>query len=204
MPSTLTHALTGILPAVAIFPRSMPRRFWLAALVVPTFPDLDVIGFRLGVDYGHFFGHRGFFHSLCFALLLSLALTLDMRGIRRLSRRWWAVLAFFFGVLAAHDLLDAMTNGGLGIALLSPFDNTRYFFPWTPIQVSPIGLGGFLTRWGAEALWSEVKYVWLPVFAFSLVAYGLRRTISARACKVPARSALVRRSPEDEVGSEGT
>jgi len=26
-----------------------------------------------------------------------------------------------------------MTNGGLGVAYFSPFDNRRYFLPWPPI-----------------------------------------------------------------------
>jgi inner membrane protein len=56
-----------------------------------------------------------------------------------------------------------MTDGGLGIALLSPFDNHRYFFPWTPIVVSPIGLRGFFSQWGLEVMISEVTYVWVPL-----------------------------------------
>lgn len=56
-----------------------------------------------------------------------------------------------------------MTNGGLGIALLSPFDNYRYFFPWTPIVVSPIGLRGFFSHWGLEVMISEIIYVWAPL-----------------------------------------
>jgi inner membrane protein len=59
--------------------------------------------------------------------------------------------------------LDAMTDGGLGIALLSPFDNHRYFFPWTPIVVSPIGLRGFFSHWGLMVMISEITYVWAPL-----------------------------------------
>ena len=44
-------------------------------------------------------------------------------------------------VLASHALLDTLTDGGLGCALLWPFDSTRYFAPWRPIPVSPIRLG---------------------------------------------------------------
>jgi hypothetical protein len=42
-------------------------------------------------------------------------------------------------VLASHAVLDTMTDGGLGCALLWPFDLTRYFAPWRPIPVAPIG-----------------------------------------------------------------
>jgi inner membrane protein len=37
-------------------------------------PDLDVIGFRFGIRYGDFWGHRGFTHSLVFAALLAGAI----------------------------------------------------------------------------------------------------------------------------------
>jgi inner membrane protein len=46
-------------------------------------------------------------------------------------------------VVASHPLLDTLTNGGLGCALFWPFDDARYFAPWRPIPVSPIGLGFF-------------------------------------------------------------
>jgi inner membrane protein len=43
-------------------------------------------------------------------------------------------------VLPSHAILDTMTDGGLGCALLWPFDRARYFAPWRPIPVAPIGL----------------------------------------------------------------
>jgi inner membrane protein len=46
-------------------------------------------------------------------------------------------------VKASHGILDAMTDGGLGVAFFSPFDDTRCFFPFRPIKVSPIGLSFF-------------------------------------------------------------
>ena len=42
-----------------------------------------------------------------------------------------------FFASGVHGLLDAMTDGGLGVAFFSPFDNRRYFLPWTPIRVIP-------------------------------------------------------------------
>lgn len=66
--------------------------------------------------------------------------------------------------MASHGLLDAFTNGGLGIAFFSPFDPRRYFFPWRPVQVSPIGMA-FFGRWGLRVLRSEVVWIWLPLAA---------------------------------------
>jgi len=52
---------------------------------------------------------------------------------------------YFFLATASHGLLDALTDGGLGVAFFAPFDNHRYFLPWRPIHVSPIGAGRFFT-----------------------------------------------------------
>lgn len=167
MPSIITHSLVGIAAGKAFAPKGMPRRFWDLTIICAILPDLDVIFFRFGVEYGHFLGHRGFFHSPFFALLLAISIVLIFY---RTERRWWAYLIYFFLITAANGILDAFTNGGLGVALLSPFSNKRYFFPWRPIVVSPIGARWFFTRWGLRALMSEVIWVWIPAFFVVLVA----------------------------------
>jgi inner membrane protein len=77
--------------------------------------------------------------------------------------------------MASHGLLDALTNGGLGVALLAPLDNSRYFFPVTPIQVSPIGIRSFLRDGGFSVLASEVPWVWLPSLVLAAAALGWKR-----------------------------
>jgi inner membrane protein len=69
---------------------------------------------------------------------------------------------YFFLATASHGLLDALTNGGLGVAFLSPFDTTRYFFGFRPVAVSPIGVSEFLTAYGAQVLASEARWIWMP------------------------------------------
>src|SRR6185503_20277412 len=118
------------------------RRAPLASLLLWSalsfLPDADVIGFSLGVNYGDEWGHRGATHSLVFALAVGAAIAALAPLFRRPALRT-GVTAIL--VLASHPLLDTLTNGGLGCALFWPFDHTRYFAPWTPIPVSPIGLG---------------------------------------------------------------
>jgi inner membrane protein len=82
---------------------------------------------------------------------------------------------YLFLAMASHGLLDALTNGGLGIALFAPFDNSRYFFPVTPIQVSPIGIRSFLRDRGFSVLASEVPWVWLPSLLLAGIALGWKR-----------------------------
>jgi inner membrane protein len=179
LPTVITHVVIGGLAAAAFGERENPKRLWTAAILVSVAPDADVIGFALGVRYGDFFGHRGFVHSPFFALLLALFLALVLFGDHRpFSRKWWAVLAFLFVVGASHGLLDAFTSGGLGIALLSPFDSRRIFMPWTPIPVSPIGLIDFMSPHGMQVLGYEELHIWLPLMAMVggvLLARRLRR-----------------------------
>ncbi len=142
-------------------------------------PDIDVIGFRFGVRYGDFLGHRGFTHSLVFAGLLASAALIAVSVTRfREPRSAWSWM-YVFTATASHGILDAFTNGGLGIALLAPFDNTRYFFPVRPIVVSPIGLSRFLSEGGAQAILSEIRWVWFPSVIATGVALWLNRIADA-------------------------
>lgn len=91
------------------------------------FPDIDVVGFAFGIKYGDMLGHRGFTHSLVFALMLGCLvgwLFFRNEGVK-INRV--ALIIYFTLITASHPLLDAMTNGGLGVALFAPFDGTRYF-----------------------------------------------------------------------------
>ena len=91
-------------------------------------PDLDVIGFRFGIHYGDFWGHRGFTHSLVFAAILAgLVMLLLPRTKTGIQRSY--LFVYLFLATAGHGLLDAITNGGLGVAFFSPFNNQRYFLP---------------------------------------------------------------------------
>ena len=56
-----------------------------------------------------------------------------------------------FMATASHGVLDAMTDGGSGVAFLAPFDDTRYFLPWRPIPVSPIGVSRFFSGAGSAS-----------------------------------------------------
>lgn len=136
-------------------------------------PDLDVIGFRLGVRYEEMLGHRGLSHSLFFAFVWALLLTLILfRGLKR-SQQLMALLVLGFAT-ASHGVLDAMTDGGLGVAFFAPFSNSRYFLPWEPIQVSPIGRR-FFSLEGAEVLMSEALWIGFPCAAVLVVLFMLRR-----------------------------
>jgi len=71
-----------------------------------------------------------------------------------------------------------MTNGGLGVAFFSPFDKTRYFFPWQPILVSPISLTRFFSGRGTAVLQSELIWIWIPAGLLAVLMLVSRHILS--------------------------
>lgn len=80
--------------------------------------------------------------------------------IQKIYKSIFTVL-FLSGV--SHSILDALTNGGLGVAFFFPLENGRYFFPWTPIEISPVGIKNFFTARGLEVIKNEL--FWLGMMA---------------------------------------
>jgi inner membrane protein len=173
MPSVISHAVAALGLGAAFFGRKAPVRALAVGALCSALPDADVIGFAFGVQYADPLGHRGLTHSLAFAAgLAALALpAARSRGEEPSPARLWTYL---FLATASHGLLDAMTDGGLGIALLAPFDDTRYFFSFRPIEVSPISIRRFLSGRGLTVLASELLWVWLPSAAVAGAALALR------------------------------
>jgi inner membrane protein len=168
LPTIFSHALAAT-AAAQWWRGRLPARFWTWTAVCAMLPDLDVIAFAFGIPYEDMLGHRGFTHSFFFAALVGAAAAAH---VSHQSHRWHpshpshlpsqtALFLWFAAVTASHGVLDAMTNGGRGIAFFAPFSGARYFFPWRPIQVSPIGAGFFSAR-GLRVLASEAGWIWVP------------------------------------------
>jgi inner membrane protein len=176
MASAFSHAVTALSIGTCFYRPQVSKRVWVAGALCSILPDIDVIGFRFGIHYGDFWGHRGFTHSLVFAALLASIATamLTRRGIVGIRR--FLLFAYLFLATASHGVLDAMTNGGLGVAFFSPFDNTRYFLPWRPIRVSPISVHRFFSGRGYAVLQSELLWIWLPAILFGAAILMLRRS----------------------------
>jgi inner membrane protein len=166
MATIYTHAAVGLGLGVVFARRRLPWLFWGLAALLPVVPDFDVFSLS---PYGSLWGHRGFTHSLLFALLLGLvAAGLTFRYFRV---NFWDLLGFFFVVTASHGLLDACTNGGFGIPFFWPFDNHR-FGQWGPIQVQDIGFQ-FPDPRTSRSIRTELLWVWLPLAGVvgAVVAY---------------------------------
>ena len=169
MASLFGHALASVALGTTFAKTFQNWKFWMLGIFCSIVPDVDVISFKLGIPYGAFWGHRGFTHSFVFALLLGILITI-LFFRKSLHNKTGLVYILFFTLSAAsHGILDAMTTGGLGVAFFSPFDTTRYFFPWRPIKVSPIGIANFFSTWGKTVLLSELIWIGIP----SLIYMGM-------------------------------
>jgi inner membrane protein len=177
MPTILTHLAVPVSATLALGARRLPKGALLAGMLAAIVPDFDGIAFKLGIAYGDMLGHRGFTHTLLFALLfgvLGYALAPRWNMSRGAGYAWIALCTL------SHPLLDMLTDGGMGIPLLWPLDPTHYFFPWRPIEVSPISVSRFLSARGAAVLRSELLFVWLPLLTTALLVWAARRTVSGR------------------------
>jgi inner membrane protein len=145
-------------------------------------PDLDVIGFYFGIHYGDLWGHRGLTHSIFFALLLSTTVV-GLCYRQKPAAAKVGIVIYLFLCTASHGVLDAMTNGGLGVAFLSPFDPARYFFTFRPVVVSPIGIGDFFNGNAFAILTSEAKWIWLPTATLVLIVRGFRQMWTDRSSR---------------------
>lgn len=163
MPSIISHAAMPLALGLGLGKKRIPRSLLAAGVLASMLPDADVILFRFGATYDTVWSHRGFSHSLGFALFVGLVAALLLR------RTVPPALAFAFVACSAasHGLLDMLTNGGHGIAVLWPVSDHRYFFDWRPIQVSPLAPERYALRAAAVAR-TEALWIWLPAIFFSL------------------------------------
>jgi len=169
MASIIGHAAVGFTLSKIIDNKNLK---WL--LVVAIFstilPDFDVIGFRLGIPYEAPLGHRGFTHSILFALLWALLL---MFALGKQNKLVWFIVIFLSTI--SHGFLDAMTSGGRGVGFFIPFNNSRFFFLFRGVEVSPIGVEKFFSEWGVRVILSEIKYIVIPCLLILVILYILKK-----------------------------
>jgi inner membrane protein len=164
--ASIGHIAVGLAAGRAFTPNDAPRAALLKACgafsALAMLPDVDVIAFALGIPYEHPFGHRGATHSIAFALLVT-ALAYVVCGPLKLPRGATALCTL--AAIGTHGPLDTLTNGGLGCALFWPFSNGRWFAPWTPIPVAPIGMHMLSLRGLLVALVELVMFSPLLIYA---------------------------------------
>ncbi|CAN5659076.1 metal-dependent hydrolase [soil metagenome] len=172
MATIFSHALVGATIVSALPLRHRQKRNYLIGAFAAVVPDFDYIGFVSHVPYASLWGHRGLTHSVIFALVCGTTCALLANRKGGIGHVGWALI--FFASTISHGLLDACTNGGLGVAFFAPYTNERYFFSHHPIQVSPMGLSFFSLR-GVNVLVSEFCWIVLPCLVFIFLRKRLDR-----------------------------
>lgn len=168
MPSIISHAVGAFWVNKAFFDRKNTIKISILVCISAMIPDADFIGYKLGIPYNSLFGHRGFTHSIFFAILWSLIVYYF--SFRKKIGSFWVYFLIIFIATLSHGLLDGCTSGGEGVAFFSPFSNHRYFFPFREIRVSPLGVKSFFSERGIVIMLSEIKYIWIPSFIIYLVS----------------------------------
>ena len=176
----MTHPIVPLAVAAVCGRKVVPLSVVALGMLLSVAPDADSITFRFGIPYSSAFGHRGFTHSIGFALVTAAIASLLTR---KAVTNHFAVFIFLFVSMFSHGLLDAFTNQGKGVALLWPFSDMRFFFPFHPVEASPLNVRRFFTQRGLEILSSEAKWVWTPCVVFAVLGFLVRKTFGANNAK---------------------
>jgi inner membrane protein len=177
MPLPVAHGLLGASLVAAVLPPASPRRYALALAAGAVLANAADLDFCLVFALHSRAWHRGFTHSLAFALVVGLVLLVSL-GRRRALKASAYALAY-----ASHALLDfATTKLGGGVELLWPFSAERLALGWRGLSELPSRLPP------AEI----VKAACLEFALFApplLVLLLLRRRSASRAAELEGRDA---------------
>jgi len=138
MPLPVAHGLLGASIVAAFHPHPVQRRYPLALFVGALFANAADGDFLLVFAFHNKSWHRGFTHSVTFALLAGLLTSL------LLSKRRFRVALVYWLAFASHGVLDYMTSKvGGGVTLLWPFSSERMKLGWWGLSEMPSNLTAF-------------------------------------------------------------
>ena len=124
---SLTHIALGACIGEAFFKRGFGKKAMLWGALAQSIPDIDFItAFWMNTPES-LLAHRGFTHSILFALIIIPLFALTAEKIHRphnISFKKW--LLFFATEVFVHLFIDAFNNYGIG--WLEPFSHVRFSF----------------------------------------------------------------------------
>lgn len=124
---TLTHIAIGACIGEVALGRKIGRKALLIGAIAQSFPDIDFLA-ATWLDTTHnLLAHRGFTHSILFAVLAAFGIPILLRKwkvVRSESYRQWVI--FWLIQLLVHIFLDAFNNYGVG--WFEPFSHVRISF----------------------------------------------------------------------------
>jgi inner membrane protein len=91
MPTIFSHAIAATAIGRLYAPERIGGRFWRWSAYCSMLPDVDVVGFSVGIPYSAMLGHRGFTHSFAFAAIVGwlVAVLYGRRASRHDSSDGW-------------------------------------------------------------------------------------------------------------------
>jgi inner membrane protein len=142
---SITHIAIGACIGEAFFEKGFGKKAMLWGALAQSIPDIDFITSFWMDTSENLLAHRGFTHSIVFALLVIPIFALTAERIHRphdISYKKWFL--FFTAEVFLHLLLDVFNNYGIG--WLEPFSHQRFSF--NTIYVADI----FFSVWAGIAL----------------------------------------------------
>ena len=117
----IAHGFLGASIVAAIVPKPFKKRYYISVLIGVFLANLADFDFLLVFATHNKDWHRGFTHSIIFALAIGLLFYLYFG-----KQRWREALAYGLA-FASHFVLDFITTKvGGGLELFFPFSNERY------------------------------------------------------------------------------
>lgn len=124
---SLTHIALGACMGEAFAGKTVGRKAMLWGAMAQSIPDIDFVAVLWMDTPSSLLAHRGFTHSILFALLITPFMALLAERWHRphnISLRRW--ILFFGSVILVHIFIDAFNNYGVG--WLEPFSQHRFSF----------------------------------------------------------------------------
>lgn len=124
---TFTHIALGACIGEAMLGKKIGKRAMILGAIAQSLPDIDFVASFFTSTSENLLAHRGFTHSLLFAMLVTPVIAIAAERSHRpfnVSLKRWML---FFGVQAlCHVFIDAFNN--YGTAWFEPFSHLRISF----------------------------------------------------------------------------
>lgn len=128
---SLTHIALGACIGEAFFEKGFGKKAMIWGALAQSIPDVDFLASLWSTTTENLLAHRGFTHSILFALLIVPVFAMAADRIHRphnIAFRTW--IMFFATEVFLHLFIDGFNNYGVG--WFEPFSHTR--FPLTPFM----------------------------------------------------------------------
>ena len=142
---SLTHIALGACIGEAFFEKGFGKKAMIWGALAQSIPDIDFLASIWSTTTENLLAHRGFTHSILFALLIVPVFVMAADRIHRphnIAFRTW--IMFFATEVFLHLFIDGFNNYGVG--WFEPFSHTRFSF--NAIYVADI----FFSIWAGIAL----------------------------------------------------